>query len=175
MQKLNFIFILAIFILTTLFFNGEAFAMELSSSAFLNNSTIPANYTCDKENISPPLAWKDAPIGTRTFALIVDDPDAPRGTWTHWVLYNLPADTMSLAENVKTLPAETKIGINSWGKQEYGGPCPPSGEHRYFFKLFAIDISLESKKPLTSETLTDAMQGHILENVEIIGRYTKHR
>ena len=128
-----------IYILFFLLIINEAYAMQITSSAFTNNTVIPSKYTCDGDNVSPPLAWQDVPEGTKLFKLIVDDPDAPSGTWTHWVLYNIPADTKSLPENIKQLPAGTKVGSNSWQKKEYGGPCPPSGQHHYHFKLYALD------------------------------------
>jgi Raf kinase inhibitor-like YbhB/YbcL family protein len=133
---------------------NEGYAMEITSSAFANNTLIPSKYTCDGENVSPPLAWQDVPEGTESFKLIVDDPDAPSGTWTHWVLYDIPADVKALPEDIKQLPAGTKVGPNSWQKNEYGGPCPPSGQHHYHFKLYALDKN-----------------SHILAKAELIGLY----
>ena len=175
MKKLNFILKLLFISLTILLFNQEALAMDLFSSAFNNDDILPAKFTCDGKNISPALSWKNAPQNTKSFALIADDPDASRGTWTHWILYNIPATTTSLIENIKDLPAKTEIGMNSWAKQEYGGPCPPSGEHRYFFKLYALDTILEFTQPVTSQTLEKTMNGHILAIATIMGRYNRNK
>ena len=131
--------------------------MKIESSQFSEGSMIPAKYTCDGQDISPPLTWKDAPAGTKSFALICDDPDAPMGTWIHWVIYNIPGNSAQLAENIpphKELGNGPLQGINSWSRIGYGGPCPPSGIHRYFFKLYALDISLELKPGITKELLT---------------------
>lgn len=117
-------------------------AFILESSAFNNGGSIPSKYTCDDDDISPPLSWRDAPTDTKSFVLIVDDPDAPVGTWDHWLLYNIPAATHELAENLTSAPDGAHGGKNSWGKTTYGGPCPPDREHRYFFKLYALDSKL---------------------------------
>ncbi|CAL7959460.1 conserved hypothetical protein [Gammaproteobacteria bacterium] len=147
--------------------------MKLTSSAFTNGSTLPTLYTCNGKSISPPIQWQDAPIKTKSFALIFDDPDASSGTWIHWVLYNLPPKTNSLKENVTTLPPETKVGTNSWPQTKYGAPCPPSGEHRYIFNLYALDTMLDLSGTVTGEELRKAMQGHILETATLMGRYTR--
>jgi Raf kinase inhibitor-like YbhB/YbcL family protein len=153
--------------------NQGAYAMKLTSSAFTDGGTLPSTYTCDGKSISPPIQWQDAPANTKSFALIYDDPDAPAGTWVHWVLYNLPTTTNSLAENATTLPPGTKVGINSWPEAKYGAPCPPSGEHRYIFHLYALDALLELSGTVTSEKLRRAMQGHIIATTTLTGRYTR--
>jgi Raf kinase inhibitor-like YbhB/YbcL family protein len=156
-------------------------ALSLSSSSFAAGGSIPAKYTCDGKDCSPPLAWDGVPDGTQSLALIVDDPDAPdpaapKRVWVHWVLYNLPATTRQLAEAVTQLPAGTLEGKNDWGKTGYGGPCPPIGRHRYFFKLYALKAKLPDLHKPTKAELEKAMQGHILEKVEIIGTYERpHR
>ena len=147
--------------------------MKLTSSAFTDGGILPARYTCDCSSISPQIQWECAPPETKSFALIYDDPDAPGETWTHWVLYNLPHTTNSLIENVDELPAGTEVGINSWGKEEYGAPCPPSGEHRYFFHLYALDTMLDLSETATSELLRQSMKGHILETAILMGRYKR--
>ena len=147
--------------------------MELSSTTISHTGNIPSLYTCDGQNISPDLSWSGVPEDTQSFALICDDPDAPVGTWTHWVLYNLPAHTRSLEENLQELPSGTQVGANSWNKNNYGGPCPPSGEHRYFFKLFALDTILEPNLAMTSTSLQQAMTGHILAETTLMGRYRR--
>ncbi|HZE07558.1 MAG TPA: YbhB/YbcL family Raf kinase inhibitor-like protein [Gemmatimonadaceae bacterium] len=154
-------------------------ALKISSSAFAPNGAIPSKYTCEGADISPPLEWSGAPDGTRSFALVVDDPDAPdpakpQMVYVHWVMYNIPASTTKLAENAaKTgLPEGTMQGNNDWKKPTWGGPCPPIGRHRYFFKLYALDTQLSLSKP-TKAQLEKAMQGHTLANAELIGTYQK--
>ena len=147
--------------------------MKLTSTTFTDNSKLPIKYTCDGESLSPPIAWEDAPPNTKSFALIYDDPDAPGGTWDHWILYNLPPSTNSLPENATNLPEETKVGLNSWPNPEYGAPCPPSGEHRYIFHLYALDNTLELSEPVTSDKLREAMEGHILAKETLTGLYQR--
>jgi Raf kinase inhibitor-like YbhB/YbcL family protein len=154
-------------------------AFRLISSAFTPNGSIPSRYTCEGADASPPLEWSDAPEGTRTFALIVDDPDAPdpakpQRVYVHWVLYNIPASLNKLAENIAkgAIPKGASQGSNDWGKQTYGGPCPPIGRHRYFFKLYALDTQLALNNPTKAE-LEKAMEGHTLASVELIGTYAK--
>lgn len=146
-------------------------SLELTSDAFANGQSIPAKYTCTGRNISPALAWKDPPTGTQSFAIIMDDPDAPGGTWVHWVLFNIPADARSLQENLDT--SELSVGKNSWGSLGYGGPCPPSGTHRYFFKLYALDSPLSLSPGAKKEQLLKTMEGHILAQAEIMGTFSK--
>ncbi|GAB4522254.1 MAG: YbhB/YbcL family Raf kinase inhibitor-like protein [Anaerolineales bacterium] len=145
--------------------------MRVWSTAFADGDSIPVRYTCDGENISPPLAWDAVPEGTRSFVLIADDPDAPRGTWVHWVVYNLVGDARSLPEG-GPLPGGL-TGITDFRKTVYGGPCPPPGKpHRYFFKLYALDIpSLKLPAGASKAQVEAAMQGHILAQAQIIGRY----
>jgi Raf kinase inhibitor-like YbhB/YbcL family protein len=157
-------------------------ALTITSPAFAAGHEIPSDYTCEGADISPALAWSGVPAGTKSFALIVDDPDAPdpaapKMTWVHWVLYNLPADTKRLPEAVESgdLPAGTLEGKNDWKKTGYGGPCPPIGRHRYFFKLFALDTELPDLKTPTKAELEKAMEGHVLEKAGMIGLYQKMR
>ena len=146
-------------------------SLELTSDAFANGQSIPAKYTCTGRNISPALAWGNPPAGTQSFALIMDDPDAPAGTWVHWILFNIPADTRSLQENVDT--SGLSVGKNSWGNLSYGGPCPPSGTHRYFFKFYALDATLSLSPGATKEQLLKTMEGHILAQTELMGTFSK--
>jgi len=134
-------------------------ALELSSGAFQENGDIPSQYTCEGKNISPPLKWKGAPKGTMSFALIMDDPDAPHKTWVHWVLYNIPPAVTEILEG--NVPKGSTHGINDYEKTDYRGPCPPSGKHRYFFKLYALDQKLELEEGATKEETEQAMVGHI--------------
>ncbi len=151
-------------------------AFELTSTAFGNADPIPTKYTCDGQDVSPPLQWKDPPEGTQSFALINDDPDAPGGTWVHWVLYNLPGSTLSLPEAVPSdadHPDGGRHGRNSWGRSDYGGPCPPGGTHRYFFKLYALDAELDLAAGASKEDVLGAMEGHILASTETMGVYSR--
>jgi Raf kinase inhibitor-like YbhB/YbcL family protein len=138
----------------------------LQSPAFAVNGNIPGQYTCEGQDISPPLAWSGIPEGTKSFALIVDDPDAPdpaapKRTWVHWVIYNIPVTVLSLPEGT-ALPAGTREGLNDWGTSGYRGPCPPVGKHRYFFKLYALNAVFAPAKPLSKADLEMAMFGHVL-------------
>jgi Raf kinase inhibitor-like YbhB/YbcL family protein len=151
-------------------------SFELRSSAFQHNLSIPTKYTCDGANVSVPLSWRDAPKEAKSFALIVDDPDAPVGIWVHWVLYDLPAGSHVLGEAIpsqKTLGNGAKQGVNDFGKVGYVGPCPPRGRHRYFFKLYALDRMTELKPGATKQQVLDAMNKHILAEAELVGTY-KH-
>ena len=155
-------------------------SLWITSSAFAPNAPIPAVYTCEGKDVSPPLAFGGAPAGTKSLALIVDDPDAPdpsapQMTWVHWVLYNIPAATPGIPAAVKTaaLPAGTREGLNDWGRTGYGGPCPPTGRHRYFHKLYALDILLPALTRPDKSTLETAMKGHILARAELVGTYQK--
>jgi len=156
---------------------GIAMAFELKSPAFKASQTIPKQYTCEGPDLSPPLSWTDPPQGTRAFALIVDDPDAPMGTWVHWVLYDLPAETLQLPEGVptkETLSSGAKQGTNDFRRVGYGGPCPPPGPaHRYFFKLYALDQMTGLKSRATKEQLLDAIKGHVLGETQLIGQYKR--
>jgi Raf kinase inhibitor-like YbhB/YbcL family protein len=154
--------------------------MQMTSTAFAHDGAIPPRHTCDGEDVSPPLAWSGAPSGTRSFALVVDDPDAPdpaapRMTWVHWVLYDLPADAAGLPEGAARggLPAGTREGLNDWKRTGYGGPCPPVGRHRYFHKLYALDTTLGDLGRPTKADLEKAMRGHVLAQAELVGTYRR--
>ncbi len=156
--------------------------LELTSTAFKNNGDIPQRYTCDGENISPPLVWTGVPERAKTLVLIVDDPDAPdpaapKRTWVHWVLYNIPPSAGGLAENcgVRGGFAEALDGSNDWGRTGFGGPCPPTGRHRYFHKLYALDITLPDLGIPDKARVTAAMHGHVLAEATLIGGYRRSR
>ena len=155
-------------------------SLTLTSSAFAHDSSIPSAYTCEGRDVSPPLSWSGAPDGTRSFALIVDDPDAPdpaapQRTWVHWVLYNIPAGTAEFPEGMesKALPAGTREGLNDWERTGYGGPCPPIGRHRYFFKLYALDTALPEIDRPDKAAVEKAMAGHVLGQATLMGTYQK--
>lgn len=163
-------------VLSLLLVSAGGVKMELKSKTFELGGLIPAKYTCDGEEISPPLNWSDTPAGTKTFALISDDPDAPVGTWVHWVIWNIPASARALDENLPksaSLPNGAKQGTTDFRRIGYGGPCPPSGTHRYFFKLYALDMTLDLPASTTKKDLEMAMQGHILAQAELIGKYRR--
>lgn len=154
--------------------------MQITSTAFGHGGAIPPIYTCEGKDISPPISWSDVPPGTKSLVLIVDDPDAPdpsapKMTWVHWVLYDLPATTSGLPENVTTLPPGTKEGVNDWKRTGYGGPCPPIGRHRYFHKLYALDTVLPDLKQPTKAKLEEAMKGHIMSEARLVGTYEKSK
>ena len=150
--------------------------IQVESAAFKEGESIPAKYTCDGEDLSPGLSWTAPPEETESLALICDDPDAPVGTWVHWVIYNIPADTGALPEGV---PTEKEVltgaiqGKNDWGKIGYGGPCPPGGTHRYFFKLYALDGKLALEPGATKKELLAAMEGHVLARGQLMGTYKR--
>ncbi len=152
--------------------------LSIKSSAFDNGAEIPARYTCKGEDVSPPLNWQGVPEAARSVVLIIDDPDAPdpaapKMVWVHWVLYNIPADINSLAEHITftTLPSGAIEGINDWQRPGYGGPCPPIGRHRYFHKLYALDMVLEGLNKPSKANVEAAMQGHIIAQAELIGTF----
>jgi Raf kinase inhibitor-like YbhB/YbcL family protein len=149
--------------------------LEVSSTAFQEGDTIPRQHTADGKDTSPPLRWSDPPEGTQGFALVCDDPDAPRGTWVHWVLFNLPAEARSLDEGVPArdaLDGGARHGKNDFGKLGYGGPSPPKGKpHRYYFKLYALDTRLDLAAGTTKAQLLDAMKGHVLTEGQLMGHY----
>ena len=154
--------------------------LTIASVSFLHNEMIPLRYTCDGQNVSPPLSWTTPPTGTESLVLIIDDPDAPdpaapKMTWVHWVLYNISPAARGLAEGVeaKDIPSGTLQGTNSWLRAGYGGPCPPIGTHRYYYKLFALDNMLPDLQNPTAADLQKIMQGHILAYAELIGRYRR--
>ena len=150
--------------------------VKISSSAFQNGEYIPRQYTCDGSDISPPLEWTNFPKETKSYALINDDPDAPVGTWVHWVMYNIPGETSSLSENT---PKEKRLkngacqGINDFKRIGYGGPCPPSGVHRYFFKIYALNTMLDLEPGRTKAELVEAMKGHVIAQGELMGKYSR--
>ncbi|RLB41089.1 MAG: YbhB/YbcL family Raf kinase inhibitor-like protein [Deltaproteobacteria bacterium] len=150
--------------------------IKITSTAFENGANIPVKYTCDGEDVSPPLRWEGVPDGAKSLALICDDPDAPMGTWVHWVLFNIPPDVTELPEKIPSQPNLDNgavHGINDFRNYGYGGPCPPGGTHRYFFKIYALDTTLDLKPGVTKSQLLDAMEGHILAKGELMGRYSR--
>jgi len=154
--------------------------LSIQSKSFRQNEMIPARYTCDGRDISPPLAWSGIPDEAKSLALIVDDPDAPdpaapKMTWVHWVLYNIPVWAQGLEENIAaaSLPAGTREGINDWGRKGYGGPCPPIGKHRYFFKLYALDTVLADLQKATKVEVEQAFKGRILAKAQLVGTYER--
>ena len=152
-------------------------AFTLTSSDFQNGGDIPQKFTCKGADVSPELSWTNPPAGTRSFTLIADDPDAPAGTWTHWVLFDLPAQTSTLPEGVTKVdevPDGGRQGRNDFRKIGYGGPCPPPGKpHRYFFKLYALDKALNLKPGASKQEVEQAMQGHVLGQAELVGRFRR--
>jgi len=155
---------------------GDAVKLEIRSSAFENGGDIPSRYTCDGEDISPPLSWSGGKEGTKSFTLISDDPDAPAGTWVHWVIFNMPPGTRELKEDMpadKVLANGARQGINDSRRIGYSGPCPPGGTHRYYFKLYALDTMLELAHGATKKQLLKAMQNHILAEAQLMGKYAR--
>jgi Raf kinase inhibitor-like YbhB/YbcL family protein len=156
---------------------GENMPFSITSPSFSAGGAIPKKFTCDGSDVSPQLSWKGAPAGTQTFALIVDDPDAPVGTWVHWVLYDVPANTTELPEGLEKkeqVASGALQGRNDFHKTGYGGPCPPAGKpHRYFFKLYALDTKLNLRAGATKPDVERAMRGHILDQTELMGRYSR--
>jgi len=157
---------------------GVTMALALTSNAFAHQGEMPAKYTCEGEDLSPPLAWKDLPAGTKSLVLIVDDPDAPdpkapRMTWVHWVLYDIPPTATGLAEGVRDLPVGTREGTSDYKRTGWGGPCPPIGRHRYFHKLYALDKVLGDLGRAAKADVEKAMQGHVLGKAELVGTYQK--
>ena len=153
-------------------------AFVLTSPAFTSGGEIPRVHTCEGKDVSVPLAWSGAPPGTKSFALIVDDPDAPdpaapQTTWVHWVLYDIPASTTGLDAGVARLPPGTREGVNDWQRTGYGGPCPPIGRHRYFHKLYALDVVLPDLQRPGKAALERAMKGHVLGEAQLVGTYRK--
>lgn len=153
-------------------------ALKISSSVFEDGGEIPARFTCQGTDVSPPLAFSGVPADAQSLVLIVDDPDAPdpaapKMTYVHWVIYDLPPDTSGFPEGMKALPAGAKGGINDFKRTRYGGPCPPIGRHRYFFKLYALDTKLDGLDNPTKDDVLAAMQGHVIAEAQIIGTYQK--
>jgi Raf kinase inhibitor-like YbhB/YbcL family protein len=158
----------------------DLMTLKLASNAFAQGGEIPRKHTCEGQDVSPPLAWTGVPPAARSLALIVDDPDAPdpaapKMTWVHWVLYDIPPTATSLDEGARRLPPGTLEGLNDWKRTGYGGPCPPIGRHRYFHKLYALDVALADLGRPTRAKLEAAMKGHILAQAELVGTYQKHR
>jgi Raf kinase inhibitor-like YbhB/YbcL family protein len=160
----------------------EPMPFTLRSSAFTDGAGIPSRHTCEGEDVSPPLTWSDPPAGTRSFALVVEDPDvpdprAPKRTWLHWLVYGLPADVRALAEGAGAgaLPPGARHGRNDWGRPDWGGPCPPIGRHRYFHRLYALDAELGDLDTPTKAALERALEGHVLGRAELVGTYQKQR
>ena len=154
--------------------------LTVRSASFAHEASIPAKFTCQGDDVSPALSWSGAPAGTKSFVLVVDDPDAPdprapKMTWVHWLLYNLPPDTSALAEGLTTaaLPDGTREGVNDWKRTGYNGPCPPVGRHRYFHKLYALDVVLTGLERPTKKQLEEAMHGHVLAEAQLVGTYQK--
>ncbi len=158
---------LGIFLMAT----ADSATFFLTSKDFQANQMIPERFTCDGSNYSPALEWVRAPDKTKSFVLIMDDPDAPIGMWDHWILFNIPRNATKLEENQHILPHGTKMGNNSWDRGKYGGPCPPDREHRYFFKLYALDCLLDLAEGATKQAIETAMEGHVLAKAELIGLY----
>lgn len=150
-------------------------SLTLTSDAFKHGELIPQKYTCDGEDMSPPLSWSGAPAKTKSFVLIMDDPDAPGGVWDHWILFNIAPSTTSLPEGGYPLPSGAEEGINGWGRHGYGGPCPPDKMHRYLFKLYALDTMLDLLNGAKKSQIEAAMKNHILAHTELLGKYDRSR
>jgi len=150
---------------------GKMSTLSIESPAFKNNASIPRHYTCDGKDVNPPLVIRGVPDGAKSLALIVDDPDAPMGTWVHWVVWNIDPATTQIGEN--SVPAGAQQGKNDFRKMSYGGPCPPSGTHRYFFKLYALDTKLNLNANSTKADVEKAMSGHILGDAQTMGLYKR--
>jgi Raf kinase inhibitor-like YbhB/YbcL family protein len=150
--------------------------IKITSSAFQDGGLIPSKYTCDGTDVSPPLQWDSTPEDTKSLAVICDDPDAPMGTFVHWVLFNLPAEIRELTENIptdETLPNRAKQGTSDFGRTGYGGPCPPSGTHRYYFKVYALDNEIDLPARTRKPDILKAMEGHILAQGQLMGKYKR--
>lgn len=160
-------------IATLIFASEEAIAMKLTSKDFKQEAFIPQLFTCEGKDISPELSWSEVPDGTKSFVLICDDPDAPMGTYDHWVLFNIPATTRNFAQGMKDYPAGSVRGKNSSNQNEYKGPCPPTGVHRYFFKLYALDVMLDLPAGSDKKQVETALQGHVLAETHLMGKYQK--
>lgn len=175
MNYVNKCIVVVLILFSTVIFseNKGVQSMELTSTAFSHQQMIPSQYTCDGDNISPPLSWNNVPKNTRSLVLIVDDPDAPHGTWDHWILFNIPPHVTSLVKNVSVLPGGAKEGVNSWGKTGYGGPCPPSGVHRYIFALYALDNVLSFDDTPTKKRIIQAIDGHVIAQATLIATYER--
>ena len=168
---------LLVFVLAFCFCGPQVFAFQLKTDAFQPEEEIPINFTCDGKNQLPSLSWQNPPSNTKSFVLIAEDPDAPMGTWVHWVVYDIPSSTLQLAEGIpflETLPDGSKQGMTDFGRPGYGGPCPPPGKaHRYYFKLYALDSLLNLPLKQTKADLIRSMQGHILAAAQLMGKYKR--
>ncbi len=147
--------------------------MKLSSSSFNHGDVIPTRFTCDGEDVCPDLTWEGVPSQAMSLVLIMDDPDAPMGTWDHLVIYNIPTSQTYFLESLRKLPPDIKFGLNSWRKAVWGGPCPPDREHRYFFRLYAIDKKLHFDKLPDKKEILTAIKDHIIASAELMGRYNR--
>jgi Raf kinase inhibitor-like YbhB/YbcL family protein len=155
---------------------AEKMTIKVTSTDFEEGGMIPSKYTSDGENVSPPLKWEGVPDGTKSIALISDDPDAPMGTWVHWVMWNIPADAKQLAENMppdEDLPDGSRQGVTDFGSHGYGGPSPPSGTHRYYFKIYALDTKLDIPSSSRKADLLKAMEGHVIAEGQLVGEYKR--
>ena len=168
--KTAFLLLVVIFI-ASVSNSQTASNFKLTSSAFQQGKPIPARYTCDSANVSPPLSWSGSPEKTKSFAIIMDDPDAPMGTWVHWVIYNIPGTVTSLEEKKNITEIKAIEGLNSWYEKGYNGPCPPGGTHQYIFKLYALDKTLTPKERMDKDELLEAMKGHILSETALTGLF----
>jgi len=180
---MNKIILTVIFILlftNTLFLQihhrGKKMGVKITSAAFADSGMIPSKYTCDGINVSPPLAWQTEANGIKSFVLICDDPDAPAGDWVHWILYDLPAASREIKEDCnanRNLPDGALMGVNDFHKISYGGPCPPSGTHKYHFKIYALDKILHLNAGATKRTILEAMKGHVVDHGLLVGKYKR--
>jgi Raf kinase inhibitor-like YbhB/YbcL family protein len=180
MKKICGLFLIGMILITIPVFGQEGEGVmqkiEVRSSAFGEGERIPSDFTCDGADMSPPIEWSGVPVRAQSLAVIVDDPDATSGNWTHWLVYDLPPDLTQLRAGISAkekLPGEALQGRTDFGKTGYGGPCPPSGEHRYFFKVYALDAMLRLKSGASKQELLRAMQGHILAEGVLMGRYDR--
>ena len=151
----------------------SSYALQLSSPAFKDNSPMPAVYACDDKNISPPLQWDNPPAGTKTYALVVNDPDAPTGNWYHWIVFNIPATTRAFIENIQTYPTNTVVSRNDWEREKYNGPCPPVNTHRYVFTLYALKAFLPLNQNAATATILKAIQDNTIASATLTGTYTR--
>jgi hypothetical protein len=182
MRRVELVLIFALVLCSSARAKESEGQMQISSSSFTHQGQIPEKFTCEGADTSPPLAWSGVPPSAKSLALIVDDPDAPdpsapKMTWVHWVLYDVPPQTTSLGEGVanRSLPQGAREGLNDWKKPGYGGPCPPIGRHRYFFKLYALDMVLPDLGKTSKADLLKAMEGHVVASAELVGTYEKRK
>jgi len=172
-RHLGIILVLSSLCVSAVFAEDKAVQFSLSSPTFINNGLMPARYTCDGDNISPALNWNSVPPRTKSFALLVKDPDAPSGNWVHWVIFNIPPSERSLPEASDAPLKGEVMGVNDFGNMGYGGPCPPSGTHRYIFRLYALDTVLDLGQAAKAQSVEAALNGHVLDKAELIGLYSR--